>query len=206
MLVRASLRMLRVILTIVQVFASLAIIGLVLLQRGKGAEAGAGFGAGASGTVFGARGASTALSRATAIFAAIFMINSLLLTYVGTRAVAAPPKTILDTIGEKADKASATKPGVTQTIPAPDAPSCRRDGSDVNACWCWHRCNCISASGSDACSRCGACGSARFRYRRSRRRAHRRRTAQRRSSERRRVRLRFFLTVADVVELVDTLA
>ena len=111
--------MLRVILTIVQVFASLAIIGLVLLQRGKGAEAGAGFGAGASGTVFGARGASTALSRATAIFAAIFMINSLLLTYVGTRAVAAPPKTILDTIGDKA----AAKPGATQiTIPAPSAP------------------------------------------------------------------------------------
>jgi preprotein translocase subunit SecG len=112
--------MLRVILTIVQVFASLAIIGLVLLQRGKGAEAGAGFGAGASGTVFGARGASTALSRATAIFAAIFMINSLLLTYVGTRAVAAPPKSILDTIGEKSEKA---KPGVTQTIPLPTTPS-----------------------------------------------------------------------------------
>jgi len=108
--------MLRVILTIVQVFASLAIIGLVLLQRGKGAEAGAGFGAGASGTVFGARGASTALSRATAIFAAIFMINSLLLTYVGTRTVAAAPKTILDTIGEKSDKA---KSGTTQTIPVP---------------------------------------------------------------------------------------
>jgi preprotein translocase subunit SecG len=104
----------------VQVFASLAIIGLVLLQRGKGAEAGAGFGAGASGTVFGARGASTALSRATAIFAAIFMINSLLLTYVGTRTVAAAPKTILDTIGEKSDK---SKSGVTQTIPVPTAPS-----------------------------------------------------------------------------------
>ena len=115
--------MLRVILTIVQVFASLAIIGLVLLQRGKGADAGAGFGAGASGTVFGARGASTALSRATAIFAAVFMINSLLLTYVGTRAVAAPPKSILDTIGEKSDKANAAKPGVTQTIPLPTTPS-----------------------------------------------------------------------------------
>jgi preprotein translocase subunit SecG len=115
--------MLRVILTIVQVFASLAIIGLVLLQRGKGAEAGAGFGAGASGTVFGARGASTALSRATAIFAAIFMINSLLLTYVGTRAVAAPPKTILDTIGEKSDKANGAKPGAALTIPVPAAPS-----------------------------------------------------------------------------------
>jgi preprotein translocase subunit SecG len=69
--------------------------------------------------VFGARGASTALSRATAIFAAIFMINSLLLTYVGTRAVATPPKTILDTIGDKA----AAKPGASQlTIPVPSAP------------------------------------------------------------------------------------
>jgi preprotein translocase subunit SecG len=114
--------MLRVILTIVQVFASVAIIGLVLLQRGKGAEAGAGFGSGASGTVFGARGASTALSRATAIFAAIFMVNSLLLTYVGTRAVAAPPKSILDTVGEKASKANAATPGAQTpalTIPAP---------------------------------------------------------------------------------------
>jgi len=109
---------LRVILTIVQVFASVAIIGLVLLQRGKGAEAGAGFGAGASGTVFGARGASTALSRATAIFAAIFMVNSLLLTYVGTRAVAAPPKSILDTIGDKASKANAAKPGAQTPVPA----------------------------------------------------------------------------------------
>ena len=62
--------MLHMILTIVQVFSSVAIIALVLLQRGKGAEAGAGFGAGASGTVFGARGARTALSRATAVFAA----------------------------------------------------------------------------------------------------------------------------------------
>ena len=65
------------------------IIGLVLLQRGKGADAGAGFGAGASGTVFGARGARTALSRATAIFAALFMLNSLALAYMGTRRVGA---------------------------------------------------------------------------------------------------------------------
>jgi len=52
--------MLRWILTCIQVFSSLVIVGLVLIQRGKGAEAGAGFGAGASGTVFGARGATTA--------------------------------------------------------------------------------------------------------------------------------------------------
>jgi preprotein translocase subunit SecG len=113
----------RIILTVVQVFSAFAIIGLVLLQRGKGAEAGAGFGAGASGTVFGARGASTALSRATAIFAAVFMINSLLLTYVGTKVPAAQPKTILDEATEGAPKtpagAAQTPAPNTATVPAP---------------------------------------------------------------------------------------
>src|ERR1700759_3305086 len=110
--------MLRIGLTVVRVFSACAIIGLVLLQRGKGAEAGAGFGAGASGTVFGARGASTALSRATAIFAAIFMLNSLMLTYMATRTVAAPTKTILDTVGEKAtDKPNGTSLGGAVPVP-----------------------------------------------------------------------------------------
>jgi preprotein translocase subunit SecG len=105
--------MLRVILTCVQLFSAMAIIGLVLLQRGKGAEAGAGFGAGASGTVFGARGATTALSRATAILAAIFMINSLALAYMGTRVTEAP-KTILD------EAASGTPlPGAGKPAPPP---------------------------------------------------------------------------------------
>src|SRR6476659_3836733 len=106
--------MLCVILTIVQVFSSLAIIGLVLLQRGKGAEAGAGFGAGASGTVFGARGASTALSRATAIFAAVFMINSLLLAYTGTKQAA--PQSILDQAADSTPKSPA---GAAKTLPSP---------------------------------------------------------------------------------------
>jgi preprotein translocase subunit SecG len=107
----------RIILTVVQVFSAFAIIGLVLLQRGKGAEAGAGFGAGASGTVFGARGASTALSRATAIFAAIFMLNSLLLAYVGTKTTDTHPKTILDIAGETAPK-PATELG-SKPLPSP---------------------------------------------------------------------------------------
>src|SRR5258708_850465 len=115
--------MLRIILTVVQVFSAFAIIGLVLLQRGKGAEAGAGFGAGASGTVFGARGASTALSRATAIFAALFMINSLLLTYVGPKISAAQPPTILDKATEGIPKTPAgavkTPAPNTATLPAP---------------------------------------------------------------------------------------
>src|SRR2546423_7407250 len=114
----------RLILTFVQLFSAIAIVLLVLLQRGKGAEAGAGFGAGASGTVFGARGASTALSRATAIFAAIFMINSLLLTYMGTHSVGAPSqqKSILDVAGEKSGAAGANKPALT-AAPASNAPA-----------------------------------------------------------------------------------
>jgi preprotein translocase subunit SecG len=118
--------MLRVILTIIQVFASAAIIGLVLLQKGKGADAGAGFGAGASGTVFGARGARTALSRATAIFAAVFMVNSLALAYMGTREAQVAPKTILDEAAETQVPAPSTSvpPPATQVpLPAPAAPA-----------------------------------------------------------------------------------
>ena len=107
--------MLHMILSVVQVFSSVAIIALVLLQRGKGAEAGAGFGAGASGTVFGARGARTALSRATAVFAAIFMINSLALAYMGRQAVA-QPKSILD-------EAAQTAPQPAKPLPAAPPPA-----------------------------------------------------------------------------------
>lgn len=67
------------------VLLALGIVGLVLLQRGKGAEAGAGFGAGASGTVFGARGSTSFLSRSTAILATLFFITSLALAYLGGR-------------------------------------------------------------------------------------------------------------------------
>jgi preprotein translocase subunit SecG len=111
--------MLHMVLTVLQVFSSVAIIGLVLLQRGKGADAGAGFGAGASGTVFGARGARTALSRATAIFAAIFMVNSLALAYMGSHTKAEQPKTILDTAAETAPAVPA--PASSATLPLPEA-------------------------------------------------------------------------------------
>ena len=118
--------MLRMLLTAVQVFSSVAIVALVLLQRGKGAEAGAGFGAGASGTVFGARGATTALSRATAIFAAIFMINSLALAYLGTTAAKEQPKTILEEAadsGKKAPAAGTVPPLGSPPAQAPAAPA-----------------------------------------------------------------------------------
>ena len=74
--------MLQTIALGVHVFVALAIIGLVLLKRGKGADAGTGFGAGASGTVFGARGSANFLSRATALLATLFFITSLGLAYL----------------------------------------------------------------------------------------------------------------------------
>ncbi len=68
-------------LLVVHVLVSMAIIGLILLQHGKGADAGAAFGSGASGTVFGARGSGSFLSRATAILATLFFLTSLSLAY-----------------------------------------------------------------------------------------------------------------------------
>src|SRR5579871_1160060 len=82
--------MLRGFILAVHVLLALMIIGLVLLQRGKGAEAGAGFGSGASGTVFGARGTSTLFSKLTAVFAALFFATSLTLAYLGSHTVAEP--------------------------------------------------------------------------------------------------------------------
>jgi preprotein translocase subunit SecG len=108
--------MLKTSLTVLQVFSAIAIVGLVLLQRGKGADAGAGFGAGASGTVFGARGATTGLSRATAIFAAVFMLNSLLLTYLFQRDVR-EAKSLLDEVATQ----SAPAPQSTPAVPVPGA-------------------------------------------------------------------------------------
>jgi preprotein translocase subunit SecG len=70
---------------------AMAIIGLVLLQRGKGAEAGTGFGAGASGTVFGARGSASFFSRATAVLATLFFATSLALAYFATQTTGPAP-------------------------------------------------------------------------------------------------------------------
>ena len=73
------------VLSVFHVLFALGIIGLVLLQQGRGADAGAGFGGGASNTVFGARGTASFLSRSTAILAALFFSTSILLAYLGAR-------------------------------------------------------------------------------------------------------------------------
>lgn len=75
---------LKVLIIVVQVLSALGVIGLVLLQHGKGADMGAAFGSGASGSLFGATGSANFLSRTTAILATVFFISTLALTYLGS--------------------------------------------------------------------------------------------------------------------------
>jgi len=69
---------------VVHVMTALGLIGLVLIQHGKGADVGASFGGGASGSLFGATGSANFLSRATALLAAVFFATSLVLAYLAT--------------------------------------------------------------------------------------------------------------------------
>ena len=85
------------VLVVVQVLVAVALIGLVLIQHGKGADAGAAFGSGASGTVFGARGAANFLTRSTAWLAAAFFICSLGLAYMVANRTTST-RSIVDTI------------------------------------------------------------------------------------------------------------
>lgn len=86
------------ILTVLQVFLSLGLIGLVLIQHGKGADAGAAFGSGASATVFGAQGSGSFLTRLTAILATLFFLTSMALAYYATQA--SGPAGLMDKMGD----------------------------------------------------------------------------------------------------------
>jgi preprotein translocase subunit SecG len=112
--------MLTTFLTIVHVLVAVAIIGLVLLQRGKGAEAGAGFGSGASGTVFGARGSATFFSKTTAVLVTCFFVTSLSLAYLATHRPAGP-KSVLDQV--PAAPAVVPPPAAPATLPVAPAPA-----------------------------------------------------------------------------------
>lgn len=118
---------------VVQVIAALAIIGLVLLQHGKGADMGAAFGSGASGSLFGASGSSNFLSKSTAIAAAIFFIATLALAFIGNRP-ASPGVGVMERLPATAAPA-AQIPGAEQpapTAPAPDASVPAQGGNQAN--------------------------------------------------------------------------
>ena len=100
---------------------ALLIIVLVLLQRGKGADAGAAFGAGASGTVFGARGSSSFFSRATAVCATAFFVSSLTLAYLSSQATSTPSSLLED--APVVEAAPAETPALSEEMPVSDLPA-----------------------------------------------------------------------------------
>jgi preprotein translocase subunit SecG len=106
-----------VILLVIHVLIAAGIIGLVLLQHGKGADMGASFGSGASGSLFGASGSANFLSRSTAILATIFFVSSLVLTYVYAHKSA--PKGVLENVLKSAP---ATTAPASKDVPAGQAP------------------------------------------------------------------------------------
>ncbi len=101
---------------VLHVLSALSIIGLVLLQHGKGADMGAAFGGGASGSLFGATGSANFLSRTTAILAAVFFITSLGLTWFSAH------KTDSKGVMATQPAAPATAPASSLPAPVPDKP------------------------------------------------------------------------------------
>ena len=108
------------VLIVAHVLSALAIIGLVLLQHGKGADMGSGFGGGASGSLFGATGSANFLSRATAVLAAIFFTLSLALAYVATRKPSEQGGGVIDAIRSK--QTQPAKPPAEEQKPSADVP------------------------------------------------------------------------------------
>lgn len=100
------------IVLIAHTLIALLIIVLVLLQRGKGADAGAAFGSGSSGTVFGAQGSSNFFSRTTAILAAAFFVSSLSLAYLSSQQ-ADIPDSLIETVVDN-DAESSNDDGIVE--------------------------------------------------------------------------------------------
>ena len=99
------------ILLAVQMIAALTMVGLILVQHGKGADMGAAFGSGGSGSLFGASGSANFLSRTTAVLATVFFVCTLLLAYFGM----ARPVT---SSGSVLEGAAVTAPAPAAIVPA----------------------------------------------------------------------------------------
>lgn len=119
------------IVLVIQLLTALAMIGLVLIQHGKGADMGASFGSGASGSLFGATGSANFLSRTTAVCATIFFICTLALAYLSHSVPTAPTgSSVLDrpAVAPAPASAPASVPAPATQIPgvqpvAPTAPA-----------------------------------------------------------------------------------
>ena len=108
------------IIVIIQVLSALTIIGLVLLQHGKGADMGAAFGSGASGSLFGATGSSNFLSKSTGVAAAVFFTATLTLAYIGSNRQVVVGGGVMDNLpGTPVKTAPATVPATGAAAVAP---------------------------------------------------------------------------------------
>ena len=105
------------ILLVFEVLLSIALIALILMQHGKGADAGAAFGGGSSGTVFGSKGSGSFLTRATAILAVLFFVNCLALAYVVSHRTQGA--SVIDSVVDQAEPTTA--PASEQPPPADNA-------------------------------------------------------------------------------------
>ena len=110
-----------VIVLIVNIAAALGVIGLVLMQHGKGADMGASFGSGASGSLFGATGSANFLSRTTAVLATVFFVATLALAYLGN-ARPASSGSVLERAPVTAPAEGAGVPPATSAAGAAEAP------------------------------------------------------------------------------------
>ncbi|MGH8399668.1 MAG: preprotein translocase subunit SecG, partial [Gammaproteobacteria bacterium] len=119
--------MLYTILEIILVFVAVALIVLILLQQGKGADAGAAFGSGASGTVFGAAGSANFLSRSTGVLATAFFILALAMAYLSQHTTA--PKSIVEQAAAQQQAATPAKPAASTPAPADKPKPAPADGS-----------------------------------------------------------------------------
>lgn len=104
------------------ILVGLGVIGLVLLQHGKGADMGAAFGSGASGSLFGASGSANFLSRVTAVLATLFFITSLSLAYMTSKRPAAVSSSVMDAV-----KTETSVPASIQPTPVVPVDSKARD-------------------------------------------------------------------------------
>ena len=111
-----------VILT-VQIMTALGMIGLILIQHGKGADMGAAFGSGSSGSLFGASGSANFLSRTTAVLAVIFFVSTLALAYFGNARPASTGSVLEGPAATTAPVAPAPAAGSAATIPGNAAPA-----------------------------------------------------------------------------------
>jgi preprotein translocase subunit SecG len=110
-----------VLLVIIHVMVCVALIMIVLLQTGKGADIGAAFGGGSSNTLFGTSGASTFLSKATTVAAVVFMLTSLTLAYLTSQRPVS--SVVTETPAAVETKAPDAAPAPTATEPKPDEPA-----------------------------------------------------------------------------------